>query len=116
MDKAYVFKDGASEFTPPPGTQVNRQFKAQVRAFLSAHARAVSEFPLHMFSSWLQDLPLSTIMTQNQREDCDEIWQYKVVMLYPTLVQTNKVEVARCKWATEAARQFYSTSILQKLI
>ncbi len=49
-------------------------------------------------------------MTQNQREDCDEIWQYKVVTLYPACVQTSKAEAARCKWATEAARQFYSTS------
>ena len=31
-------------------------------------------------------------------------------MLYPTNVQTNKAEVTRCKLATEAARQFYSTS------
>ena len=103
MDKAFMFNDGASEFTPRPGTIVNRQFRIQVRAFLSSHARAVSEFPLHMFSSWFQDLPLSKIMTQNGREDCDELWQYKVVMLYAAHVQTNKVEVARCKWATEAA-------------
>ena len=71
MDKAYLFQDGMDEFTPLPGTKVNRQFRLQVRSFLSSPARAVSEFPLHMFSSWFQDLPLSKIMTQNQREDCD---------------------------------------------
>jgi hypothetical protein len=106
MDKAYLFQDGMDEFTPPPGTKL-KQFRLHVRAFLSSPARAVSEFPLHMFSSWFQDLPLSKIMTQNQREDCDEIWQYKVVTLYPACVQTSKAEAARCKWATEAARQFY---------
>ncbi|KAI2498089.1 hypothetical protein MHU86_16399 [Fragilaria crotonensis] len=63
-----------------------------------------------MFSSWFQDLPLSKIMTQNEREDSNEIWQFKVVTLYPTRVQTNKAEATRFKWATEAARQFYSTS------
>jgi hypothetical protein len=109
MDKAYLIQDGLDEFTPPPGTKL-KQFRLHVRAFLSSPARAVSEFPLHMFSSWFQDLPLSKIMTQNQREDCDEIWQYKVVTLYPTCVQTSTAEAARCKWATEAARQFYSTS------
>ena len=110
MDKAYLFQDGMDEFTPLPGTKVNRQFRLQVRSFLSSPARAVSEFPLHMFSSWFQDLPLSKIMTQNEREDSNEIWQYKVVTLYPTRVQTNKTEATRCKWATEAAVQFYSTS------
>ncbi|KAI2509656.1 hypothetical protein MHU86_4776 [Fragilaria crotonensis] len=110
MDKAYLFRDGMDEFTPPPGTKVNKQFRSQVRVFLSSPARAVSEFPLHMFSSWFQDLPLSKIMTQNEREDSNEIWQFKVVTLYPTRVQTNKAEATRFKWATEAARQFYSTS------
>ncbi|KAI2496058.1 hypothetical protein MHU86_18430 [Fragilaria crotonensis] len=109
MDKAYLFRDGMDEFTPPPGTKVNRQFRSQVRVFYH-HPRAVSEFPLHMFSSWFQDLPLSKIMTQNEREDSNEIWQFKVVTLYPTRVQTNKAEATRFKWATEAARQFYSTS------
>jgi hypothetical protein len=45
-----------------------------------------------------------------QREDCNEIWEYKVVLLYPTNVQTNKAKVARFKLATEAAQhivQFY---------
>jgi len=110
MDKAYLFRDGMDEFTPPPGTKVNKQFRSQVRVFLSSPARAVSEFPLHMFSSWFQDLPLSKIMNQNEREDSNEIWQYKVVTLYPARVQTNKAEATRFKWATEAARQFYSTS------
>jgi hypothetical protein len=48
-------------------------------------------------------------MTHNKREDCNEIWEYMVILLYPTNVQTNKAEVKRCKLATEAARQFYST-------
>ncbi len=30
--------------------------------------------------------------------------------MYPACVQTSKAEAARCKWATKAARQFYSTS------
>ena len=49
-------------------------------------------------------------MTHNKREDYNEIWEYKVVLLYPTNVQTNKAEVTRCELATGAARQFYSTS------
>jgi hypothetical protein len=48
-------------------------------------------------------------MTHNEREDCYEIREYKVVLLYPTNVPTNKAKVTRCKLATEAARQFYST-------
>jgi hypothetical protein len=42
MDKAYLFRDGMDEFTPPPGTKVNKQFRSQVRVFLSSPARAVS--------------------------------------------------------------------------
>jgi hypothetical protein len=109
MDKAYLFEDGMDEFTPPSGTKA-KQFRLHVRAFLSSCARAVAEFPLHMISSWFQDLPLSKIMTQNKSEDCNEIWQYKVVTLFPACVQTSKAEATRCKWATKAARQFYSTS------
>ena len=48
-------------------------------------------------------------MSHNKREDGNEIWEYNIVLLYPTNVQTNKAEVTRCKLATEAAWQFYST-------
>jgi hypothetical protein len=62
-----------------------------------------------MFSTWFQDLQLSKLLTHIQREDCDEIWEYKVVLLYPTNVQTNKAEVTSCKLVKGAAREFYST-------
>ena len=81
MDEVYLFKDGPNEFTPPPGKTVNRQFRIQARKFLSSPSRAVSEFPLQMFSTWFQDLRLSKLMTHNEREDCNEIWEYKVVLL-----------------------------------
>jgi hypothetical protein len=48
-------------------------------------------------------------MSHNKREDGNEIWVYKVVLLYPTSVHSNKAKVTRCKLATEAAGQFYST-------
>ena len=89
MDEVYLFKDGPNDFTPPPGKTVNRQFRIQARKFLSSPSCAVSEFPLQMFSTWFQDLRLSKLMTHNEREDCNEIWEYKVVLLYPTGVQTN---------------------------
>jgi hypothetical protein len=63
-----------------------------------------------MFSTWFQDLQLLKLLAHNEREDCNEIWEYKVVLLYPTNVQTNMAKVTRCKLATGAARQFYSTS------
>lgn len=105
-----MFKDGTDEFTPPPGKPRNKQFRTQVRKFLTCNSRAVSEFPLQMFSTWFHDLPLSKLMKQNEREDCDEIWQYKVVILYPGNAATSKVDVRRSEWATEAAIQFYGTS------
>jgi hypothetical protein len=60
-----------------------------------------------MFSTWFQDLGLSKHISHNKREDGNEIWEYKVVLLYPTNVQTNKAKVLRCKLVTEAAGQFY---------
>ena len=48
-------------------------------------------------------------MSHNKREDGNEIWVYKVVLLYPTSVHSNKAKVTRCELATEAAGQFYST-------
>ncbi|KAI2500806.1 hypothetical protein MHU86_13663 [Fragilaria crotonensis] len=109
MDKAYLFRDGMDEFTPPPGTKVNKQFRSQVRVFY--------HHPLVLFQSFhytCSALGFKTSRCQDydseQREDSNEIWQFKVVTLYPTRVQTNKAEATRFKWATEAARQFYSTS------
>jgi hypothetical protein len=111
MKNVYLFMDGASEFTPPPGTKVNKTFrKNQVDKFLSAPARVVSEFPLQMFSTWFQDLPLNDLMTRNEAEDCDEVWQYKVILLYPTIVPTTKAEVNRFTWAKAAAMGFYGRS------
>jgi hypothetical protein len=109
MDDVYLFKDGTNEFTLPPGEKPNRQFRIQKQKFSSSPSCAVSEFPLQMFSTWFQHLGLSKLMSHNKREDCNEIWEYKVVLLYPTNVQTNKAEVTRCKWSTEATRQIYST-------
>jgi hypothetical protein len=56
---------------------------------------------------------LSELMTHNEREFCDKVWQYKVLLLYseyPAKVQTRKVDVTRCEWATEIAWQFYRKS------
>jgi hypothetical protein len=112
MDEVYLFKDGINKFTSPPGKQPNRQYRIQVQKYSSSPSCAVSEFPLQMFSTWFQDLGLSKgLMSHNKREDGNEIWEYKVALLYPTNVQTNKADkVLRCKLATEAAGQFYSTS------
>jgi hypothetical protein len=107
MDEVYLFKDGKNKFTPPPGKQPNRQFRIPLQRYLSSPSCAVSEFPLQMFSTSFQDLGLSKLMSHNKREDCDEIWEYNVVLLYPTNVQTNKAKVTRFKLATEAAGQFY---------
>ena len=83
----------------------NLEFK-----YLSSPSRAVSELPLQMFSTWFQDLGLSKLMSHNKREDGNEILEYMVVLLYPTNLLTNKAKVSRCKLATEAEGQFYSTS------
>jgi hypothetical protein len=108
MDEVYLFKDGTNKFTPPPGKNPtdNLEFKYK---YFSSPSCAVSEFPLQMFSTWFQDLGLSKGMSHNKREDGNEIWVYKVVLLYPTSVHSNKAKVTRCKLATEAAGQFYST-------
>jgi hypothetical protein len=90
MDEVYLFKDGASKVTTPPGRKVNRQFRIQVQKFLSSPSHAVSEFPLQMFYTCFQDLCLSKRMAHNKREDCNEIWEYKADLLYPTNVQTTK--------------------------
>jgi hypothetical protein len=90
MDKVYLFKDGTNKFTPPPGKKFNRQFRIQVQTLLSPPSCAVSKFPLQMFSTWFQDLWLSKVISRNKREHYDEIWEYMVVLLYPTYVQTNK--------------------------
>jgi hypothetical protein len=117
MDDVYLFKDGTNEFTPPPGEKPNRQFRIQVQKFLSSPSLAVSKFPLQMFSNWFQDLWLSKLMSHNKRKNCNcnEIWEYKVVLLYPTNVQTNKAEVTRCKLAAGAATTAHCL-ILQKQI
>jgi hypothetical protein len=84
MDEVYLFRDGTNKFTPPPEKQPNRQFIIQVQKHLSSPSCSVSEFPLQMFSTWFQDLAgLSKLMSHNKREDCDEIWEYKVVLLFP---------------------------------
>ena len=117
MDEVYLFKNGTNKFTLPPGKQPNRQFRIQLQKYLSSPSCAVSEFPLQMLSTWFQGLGLSKLMSHNKREDCNKILGYKVVLLYPTNVQTNKAEVTRWILATEAVRQFYSTLlILQKQI
>jgi hypothetical protein len=110
MDEVYFFKDGTNKFTQPPGKQPNRQVMIQIQKSLSSTSCAVSEFLSQMFSTWFQDLGLSKLMSHNKREDGNEILEYMVVLLYPTNVLTNKAKVSRCKLATEAEGQFYSTS------
>jgi hypothetical protein len=56
------------------------------------------------------DLLLSKLITHNEQEDCDNVWQYKVVILYPGNTKKTKVEVKRWEWATAAAIKFFSTS------
>jgi len=111
MKNAYLFKDGADEFTPPSGTKVNKAFRSQVDRFLSSPTRVVSEFPLQMFSTWFQDLPLNdVVMSRNEAEECDKVWQYKVILLYPRIVGTTKAEVKKWNWAKAAAAEFYCST------
>jgi hypothetical protein len=91
MNEVYLFKDGTNEFTLAPGKEPNIQFRIQLQKYLSFPSCAVSKFQLQISSTWFQDLGLSKLMSHNEREDCNEIWEYKVVLLYPTNVQTNKL-------------------------
>ncbi len=109
-NEVYLCKEGTAEFTSPPGKTGKKQLRTQVNKFLSCNARVVSEFPLQMFSSWSWDLALSKLITHNERENCDNVWQYEVVILYPGNTKKTKVEVKRWEWATAAAIKFYSTS------
>ncbi|KAI2510073.1 hypothetical protein MHU86_4367 [Fragilaria crotonensis] len=109
MDKAYLFRDGMDEFTPPPGTKVNKQFRSQVRVFYH-HPPCCFRVSTTHVQLLVSRPPVVQDYDSERREDSNEIWQFKVVTLYPTRVQTNKAEATRFKWATEAARQFYSTS------
>jgi hypothetical protein len=65
-NEVYLCKEGTAEFNSPPGKTGKKQLRTQVNKFLSCNARAVSEFPLQMFSSWFQDLPLSKLITHNE--------------------------------------------------
>ncbi len=109
-NEVYLCKEGTAEFTSSLGKTGKKQLRTQVNKFLSCNARAVSELPLQMFSSWFRDLPLSKLITHNKREDCNNVWQYKVVILYPRNTKKTKVEVKRWEWATSAAIKFYGTS------
>jgi hypothetical protein len=109
-NEVYLCKEGTAEITSPPGKTVKKQLRTQVNKFLSCNACAVSEFPLQMFSSWFRDPPLSKLIKHDEREDCNNGWQYKVVILYPGNTKKTKVEVKRWEWATAAAIKFYSTS------
>jgi hypothetical protein len=100
MDEMYLFKDSTHKFTLPPGKQPNRHFRIQVQKFLSSSSCAASKFPLQMFSTCFSGPWVVQVMSHNKREDCAEIWEYKVVWLYPANVQTNKAEVKRCKFIT----------------
>ncbi len=111
VDEVYLFKEGTAEFTSPPGKAAKKQFRTQINKFLSCNARVVLEFPLQMFSSWFQDLPLSKQIKHNlKRKGCNKIWQYKVVILYPGNAKKTKVEVRMSDWATETVIQFYGKS------
>ena len=110
MDKVYLMGDGVNEFTQYPGVKT-QQFKLQVTKFRSAPTRPVSEFPLQMFSSWFADLPLSHFLKSNKvDDDSGMVWQFKVLLLYPTVTAIKKVDQSRYDWAASAAKEFYSNS------
>ena len=95
------------EFTHPPGTS-DKAFKNLVQKFLSASTRPVSEFPLHMFSNWFKDVvPLTELMMLNDAPDCEEIWQYKVVIYFPSNVPRTAGDKGRDTWVKKALSEFY---------
>ena len=110
LDDVYLFKDGVEEFTHPPGMP-QKTWKTAVKKFLSAGIeRPVYEFPLQMFGTWFIDLPLSDVMTFNDSPNCGEVWQYKVILLFPQIVPTKKRDREMFDWAVEAATAFYISS------
>ncbi len=84
MKEAYVFRDGANEFTAPHCTNQCSLNKV-IGTFLSAPTCPILEFSLSMFGKWYQDLPLAEVMTHNESEHCEEQWQYNVLLLYPII-------------------------------
>jgi hypothetical protein len=53
---------------------------------------------------------VQTNKNNEEREDCNNVWQNKVVILHLGNTKKTKVEVKRWEWATAAAIKFYSTS------
>jgi hypothetical protein len=63
-----------------------------------------------MSGTWFIDLLLSDIMCFNDSPNCGEVWQYKVILLFPMIILTKKRDTEMLDWAVKAATDFFTTS------
>ena len=104
---AYSFRGRSDEFTVPHHMN-HSSFKQLTGKFLSTSTRLFSEYPLSMFGSWYEDLPLvNRLMEYHSGVNCDERWNFKVFVLNPSALAASPIDRQNFDWALSLAKKFY---------
>ena len=86
MKEAYCIPPQREDFCCPNGWKPQR-LKLCTTMYLCAPVKhCFLELDLEIFSKWYAKLPLSNLMDYHKRLDCDEVWEYSIILLNPKMV------------------------------
>jgi hypothetical protein len=115
MKEAYCILPHREDFCCPEGWTL-KKFRTCTTMYLQAPHKCFLELDLEIFSNWYAKLPLSKLMDYHKQVDCEEVWEYSVVLLNPKMLVScpDQSKRNRYNWAKDAVSAF--TKILSTTV
>jgi hypothetical protein len=112
MKEGYCILPQREEFCCPEGW-TPKKFRTCTAMYLQApHKYCFLESDVEIFSNWYAKLPLSKLMDYHKRVNCNEVWEYSVILLNPKMLVScpDQSKRKRYNWAKDAVLAFYKNT------
>ena len=86
MKEAYCILPQCEDLCCPEGWSRQRLRLCTTMYVRTPVKHCFLELDLEIFSNWYAKFPLSKLMDYHKRVDCDEVWEYSVILLNPKML------------------------------
>ena len=108
MKEVYYILPQREDLSSPEGW-TPKKLKICTTMYLRAPVKhCFLELDLEIFSNWYAKLPLSKLIDYHKRVDCNEVWEYSVILLHPKMLMScpDQSKRKRYNWAKDAVSAF----------
>ena len=109
MKEAYCIPPQREDFCCPNGWKQQRLKLCTNMYHCAPVKHCFLELDLEIFSKWYAKLPFSKLMDYHKGLDCDEVWEYSVILLNPKMVVScpDQSKKKRYEWAKHDIQEYF---------